>query len=59
MYVLKGATQEHRDLTRSATSDDGELTPLTLDARAGDTPHPGADAGVDWGLDQLPTSFRC
>jgi DNA-binding NarL/FixJ family response regulator len=51
MYVLKGAKQQHQDLAGSATSDDGELKPLTFDARPGDTRPPGEDARVDRRLD--------
>jgi DNA-binding NarL/FixJ family response regulator len=50
MYVLKSAKQEHQE-TGSATSDDGELMPLTLDARPGDTRLPGEDPRVDRRLD--------
>ncbi|HET8914089.1 MAG TPA: response regulator transcription factor [Propionibacteriaceae bacterium] len=38
-------------MTRSRTFDDGELKFPSLNARPSDTPSPGEDARVDWGLD--------
>jgi DNA-binding NarL/FixJ family response regulator len=51
MYVLKGATQEHRDLTGSALSHRCELKSPELDALRGDTPPPDDDGSADWAPD--------
>ena len=57
MYVLKGATQEHRDLAGSALSHRCELKSPELNALRGDTPPPDEDASADWAPEcQLPTS---
>jgi DNA-binding NarL/FixJ family response regulator len=48
MYVLKGARQEHQELTGTA---DGELMTLELDAPPDDAPAPAEDARVEWALD--------
>ena len=51
MYVLKGATQEHRDLTGSAISHRCELKSPELDARGVTLHRPDEDASADWATD--------
>jgi DNA-binding NarL/FixJ family response regulator len=55
MYVLKGATQEHRDLAGPA---DGELKALAFHAPPDDTSPPAEDARADWGLERASDELQ-